>query len=130
MRVDQYNTNVNLLEIANRGKTQPQQKTQKSDGKAFKSAISEELNKSQNLNFSKHASARIHSRGIDMSPEKLEQLAGAVDKAAGKGSREALILDDNAAYVVSVQNRTVISAFSRENLREGVFTSIDSAVIL
>lgn len=130
MRVDQFNNNVRLLEIANRGKAEPQKKTAKPDKTDFKNAFSQELTKSSELSFSKHASARIHSRGIDMSPDKLAQLAGAVDKAASKGSREALILDDNAAYVVSVENRTVISAFSRDNLREGVFTAIDSAVIL
>jgi len=41
-----------------------------------------------------------------------------------------LILDDVAAYVVSVPNRTVITAFDRATLQDGVFTSIDSAVIL
>jgi flagellar operon protein len=130
MQINQYDTNLRLLEIAGRNKVQSQAKTEKSESKDAKSTFADELGKASNLNFSKHASARIFSRGIDMSPAKLEQLAGAVDKAAGKGAREALILDDNAAYVVSVQNRTVISAFSRENLREGVFTSIDSAVIL
>jgi len=129
MRVDQFNADVRLLEIANKGKAQVPTQV-KNQGTDFKSAFSAELKGTKEINFSKHASARIHSRGIDMSLEKLAQLAGAVDKAANKGSKEALILDDNAAYVVSVQNRTVISAFSRENLREGVFTSIDSAVIL
>ena len=65
-----------------------------------------------------------------MSGEKLMKLAEAIDKAATKGSKDTLILDKDAAYVVSVPNRTVITAFSRANLQEGVFTSIDSAVIL
>jgi len=129
MNVGQLNTQVNLLEIARRGKVTPQATPDKA-GKNFKAAFSEELARAKSLSFSKHASARLHSRGIEMSDERLTRLAEAVDKAAGKGSRETLILDDNAAYVVSVPNRTVITAFSRDNLREGIFTSIDSAVIL
>jgi len=32
--------------------------------------------------------------------------------------------------IVSVKNRTVITAVDNDNLRENVFTNIDSAVIL
>jgi hypothetical protein len=39
-------------------------------------------------------------------------------------------MTDDAALVVSVANRTVITAFDREHLREGVVTAIDSAVII
>ena len=65
-----------------------------------------------------------------MSGEQLNRIAEAIDKAGTRGSRETLILTDDAALVVSVNNRTVITAFDREHLREGVITSIDSAVIL
>jgi len=65
-----------------------------------------------------------------MSEERLARLSDAVSKAADKGSKESLILDDDAAYVVSVPNRTVITAFDRSNLQDGIFTSIDSAIIL
>ena len=37
---------------------------------------------------------------------------------------------DMALLVVSVENRTVITAFDRDQLRDGVVTSIDSAVII
>ncbi len=36
---------------------------------------------------------------------------------------------DDVALVVSVANRTVITAIDGENLKENVFTQIDSAVI-
>jgi len=53
-----------------------------------------------------------------------------VDKAQNRGSKETLILTDEFALVVSVKDRTVVTAFDRDNLRDGVVTSIDSAVIL
>lgn len=85
---------------------------------------------SASVKFSKHALQRLHSRNVEVTPELLDKLAAAMDKAGAKGARETLVLGDESAYVVAPQNRTVITAFDRNNLREGVFTSIDSAVIL
>lgn len=127
MRIGEFNTQVNLLEIA----TRPQAGTIKDAAKAsFKDMFDKELAQAAGVSFSKHAQSRLYSRGITMSSQKLMQLSEAMDKAASKGSRETLILDDDAAYVASVENRTIITAFGRENLREGVITSIDSAIIL
>jgi flagellar operon protein len=52
-----------------------------------------------------------------------------VDRAAAKGSRDSLVLLDQTAMVVSVKNRTVITALGRDQARDNVFTNIDSAVI-
>jgi flagellar operon protein len=129
MRINEFQQEVNLLEIARRGKIDP---TPGSKGKvrSFGDTFSREMARSENINFSKHARERLFSRGMDLTGEKLTELSLAIDKAALKGSRDTLILDDDAAYVVSVPSRTVITAFTRANLQEGVFTSIDSAVIL
>ena len=119
---------VDLVEIANRGKVQ---KESQATGKAsFKDMFSRELADNRQVNFSRHANERLHSRGIHLSEETINGIADAIDKAELKGSRETLILADEAAVVVSVKNRTVITAFDKNNLREGVVTSIDSAVIL
>ena len=53
----------------------------------------------------------------------------AVDKARNKGGRETLILLGDVALVVSVVNRTVITAIDGDSLKDNVFTQIDSAVI-
>jgi flagellar operon protein len=129
MQVAELNREVRLLEIAGRRKTDaPVQKSESSG--SFKDTFSQELSRVGNVNFSKHARQRLFSRGIEMSDTKLNMLSRAIDKATVKGSKDTLILDEDAAYVVSVSSRTVVSAFGRDNLREGVFTSIDSAVIL
>lgn len=129
MQVNTFNSEVRLLDIVNKGKANATNQT-RANGKDFRIAFSEELAQAKALNFSKHASQRLHSRGIEMSEERLTRLSDAVSKAADKGSKESLILDDSVAYVVSVPNRTVITAFDRSNLQDGVFTSIDSAIIL
>jgi flagellar operon protein len=79
--------------------------------------------------FSAHAMARLAQRGIDLSQQQLQRLDTALDKAAGKGARDALVLLDDNAMVVSVENRTVITALGMHQARDNVFTNIDAAVI-
>jgi flagellar operon protein len=81
------------------------------------------------IKFSGHAQTRLQSRNIALDSSQLDRLQGAVQKAAGKGSRDALVLMDDLAMVVSVTNRTVVTVVDKENLKQNVFTNIDSAVI-
>lgn len=81
------------------------------------------------LVFSKHATKRIEQRGMDLDAGRMERLERAVGQAAEKGSRDSLILLDELALVVSVQNRTVVTAVDEANRKEHVFTNIDSVVI-
>jgi len=128
VKINNYTRPVDLLEIAQRGK--PAGHTAPAARDSFKEMFSTELASDRGVTFSKHASQRLHSRGLQLSDEQLARISDAVDKAAVKGSRETLVLTDDAALVVSVENRTVITAFDREQLREGVVTAIDSAVII
>jgi flagellar operon protein len=81
------------------------------------------------LEFSKHALARLERRGIELDGPTLQRLTSGVDRAAGKGSRDSVVLVDDTAFVVSVRNKTVITAVDRDHMRDHVFTNIDSAVI-
>ncbi len=81
------------------------------------------------IKFSKHALERVQRRGIALDPPTLGRLQEGVGRAAGKGSRDSLVLVDGTAFVVSVNNRTVVTAVGSEHMREHVFTNIDSAVI-
>ncbi len=93
-------------------------------------AESAKASASAQLKFSNHAIERMASRGISFKPEELTKLNDAVEKAAQKGSRESLILMGDNALIVSVKNRTVVTAMDREQMKENVFTNIDSTVIL
>jgi flagellar operon protein len=129
VRINNYQRPVDLLKIADR-RAVAETKSSQTKESSFKEMFSRELAGDRNVTFSKHASERLFSRGITLDQEKLNRLADAIDKAAAKGSKETLVLTDDAALVVSVKSRTVITAFDRENLRDGVVTSIDSAVII
>jgi flagellar operon protein len=49
---------------------------------------------------------------------------------AQKGGRESLVMMGDSALVVSVKNRTVVTALDKAQMRGNVFTNIDSAVII
>ena len=82
------------------------------------------------LKFSGHAQQRLASRNINLTNDDLQKIGDAVTRAAAKGARESLVLTDKAALVVSVPNRTVITAVDKSQLKENIFTNIDSAVIV
>lgn len=82
------------------------------------------------LKLSAHAQQRLSSRNIELTSQDWEKIQKGVEKAAAKGAREALVLSDKAALVVSVRNRTVITAVDPQSMKENVFTNIDSAVIV
>lgn len=82
------------------------------------------------LKVSAHAQTRLQSRNIAMDPDAWGRVLDGVDRAAQKGAKESLVLVDDVALVVSVRNRTVITAVEKAQLRQNVFTNIDSAVIV
>jgi len=83
----------------------------------------------QPVRFSQHAQERLRSRGITLSEADMKQLEGAVDSVAQKGGKDSLIMMGDAALVVSVKNRTVVTAMDRQGMKGNVFTNIDSAVV-
>jgi flagellar operon protein len=95
-------------------------------GPAFGDVLAQ---KTAQVQFSGHALQRVRRRGIEVDPSTLERLQSGVDRAAGKGARESVVFVDSTAFVVSVKNRTVITAVDRDHMKDHVFTNIDSAVI-
>ena len=95
---------------------------------SFKEVLEQKL--AGELKFSQHAQERLRSRHIQLGDTEMKQLQEAVNRARAKGARESLVLMGDLALVVSVKNNTVITAVDGANLRENVFTNIDSAVIV
>jgi flagellar operon protein len=98
---------------------------------SFEKVLSEELSRQKiDVKFSAHAMQRMHLNRLDLSTDQLKKIGGAIDRAAAKGSQEALLIMDNMALVTSIKNRTVITVINGERMKENIFTNIDSAVIL
>jgi len=82
----------------------------------------------QDVRFSHHAQKRLETRDIQLSPENVSRLSGAIDKAEKRGGKSSLVLVDDLAFVVNVRERLVVTAMDANHRGEGVFTQIDSVV--
>ncbi len=96
----------------------------------FTSVFREALDGSRSVKFSAHALQRLGDRKIELTDSDRTRIAEAIDTAEAKSARESLLLLDELALVVSVPNRTVITALEPNSERNTVFTKIDSVVFV
>jgi len=82
------------------------------------------------LTFSKHAQQRLAQRDMELSEEDLQKMNAAARKAEAKGADNTLVLSEKGAFIINVSNHVVITAMSRNDLKENIFTQIDSAVVI
>lgn len=92
--------------------------------------FAEILAQRQTVSFSQHALQRLRDRRLDFSETELEKLGDTVNRMAEKGAKESLIYMNDVALIVSIANRTVITAMDGASAKENIFTKIDSAAIL
>lgn len=82
------------------------------------------------LKFSAHAQERLQLRQITLEANDVEKLSRALQTADKKGARATLLLYQDVAFIASVKNNTIITAINGDELKEHVFTNIDSAVLI
>ncbi len=82
------------------------------------------------LKFSNHAMDRIRQRGLSFTKAEMTQLQDALSKAQSKGSKDSLIIMDDKALIVSVKDKTVVTVMGKDQLKENVFTNIDSTIMI
>ena len=82
------------------------------------------------MKFSGHAVDRLKTRNIQLNNYDMLRLNDAVNRAEEKGSRDSLVLMDGTAFVVSVKNKTVVTAMAGDQMKDNVFTNIDSTVVV
>jgi len=118
--------------VQNQGQLQQiqQQASRAAEAVPFDTVLQQAVDKTQSLKFSAHAQERLALRNINLSAADLDRMNNAVTKAASKGARQSLLVMDKQAFIVSVPNRTVITALDEGSMKENVFTNIDSAVIV
>ncbi len=109
------------------------QRPQRAAGTGFGAMLQsrlEEKRAQQPINFSKHAMARAEERGIQLTPDLMDQLAGSVEKAQEKGATNILAFNATQAFIINVPYGRVITTLSQEEMKENIFTNIDGAVLL
>jgi flagellar operon protein len=94
--------------------------------RSFDAILQRELDE---VKFSKHAQERLNERNITLDKTDLSQLNSAISAVEKKGANDSLVLLRDMAFIVSVKNKTVVTAMQGDNLKSNVFTNIDSAVI-
>ena len=82
------------------------------------------------LKFSAHASQRLKDRNITLDAALMNKISEAIDKADSKGVEDTLVLTKDAALIVNVKNRTIITAMDKNSLNGNIFTNIDGAMIV
>lgn len=127
-----YNQFHQIVPLAPAAKSAGRQAKPDADKQTITPGFAQILNQEiSGVKFSQHALQRLTSRKIHLDSNQLGQLNLAIDKAAQKGSKEALVLlNDSLAFVVSVKNKTVVTAIDGASIKDNVFTNIDSAVII
>lgn len=87
-----------------------------------------QLNNWGTVQFSTHASARLRMRGIQTTPQLVHSLTDAMNQLEGKSAKDSLVVIGDVGFVVSVPNRTVITAMAMGEEGMQLYTNIDSAV--
>lgn len=99
-------------------------------GVQFADLLQQKAEASQSVHFSKHAARRVQERGIDVTDTLLSDLNQAVQKARDKGARDVVIIGESNAFIVNVPNNVVVTTMSGTEMKENIFTNIDSAVLM
>lgn len=81
------------------------------------------------VRLSRHASARLDSRGLSFGDEERAQLSEAIDALQGRRAKKALVLTGDRAWIVGVERRTVVTVMSRTEALGQVFTDLDSTYV-
>ena len=104
-------------------------KLEKGKSSEFGELVQKEIDRKEDgINISTHAAKRLKERNIEVNSDEFYKLKEAMDKLKEKGGRESLIITNTGAYIVDVKNSTIVTAIDKENIRDNIFTKIDSTI--
>lgn len=123
--------NVNNNQVVNGIRGSQLQKIQAGQrGIGFEQLLQETIQQKQEVQFSKHAKERIDQRGIEVTTTLMNDLNNAVEKAKQKGAKDVVIIGSKEVFIVNIPNNIVVTTLSGAEMKNNIFTKIDSAVIL
>ena len=120
-------TNVGALSLQH-ASAQLQAQTQR-NGVQFSELLQREADRTS-VHFSKHAAQRVQERGIQMTDSLLGDLNQADQKARDKGARDVVVIGQSGAFIVNIPNNVVVTTMSGTEMKDNIFTNIDSAVLM
>lgn len=104
---------------------------QKSVDQSNFNKLVQEINQQQSrdLKVSSHAQERIKTRNIEMNQKRLDTLGEVADEAGKKGAKNTLAMFGTDAFILSVKDKTIVTAMKEEEMESRFFTNIDSVYI-
>ncbi len=96
----------------------------------FADILQKNIEENSTVQFSAHAIKRLEERSLQMTSNDIERLNKGVKQVDAKGGKNSLIMVDDTAFVVSVRNKTVITAIDKTLTASNVFTNIDSVAFV
>jgi flagellar operon protein len=134
MKVSDLQMRANLQPLKNNKNIQVpnQNQTDKSSaaGVNFADILQEKVDATNMVQFSSHAIKRLEERSLMISQDDINRLNDGVRQLDAKGSKNSLVMVDDTAFVVSVRNKTVITAMDKVNTESNIFTNIDSVAFV
>ncbi len=98
--------------------------------KPFAEVLNKEIRGQEKIRFSAHALRRIEERQVPVGINALHRLDQGIRQLEAKGSRNSVVFVDDTAFVVSVRNKTVVTAVDRNSANHNIFTNIDSVAVV
>lgn len=95
---------------------------------SFQSILDNVASKNEKFTISKHAASRLNE--IDFTDEDMKAVEKGFKIAKEKNSKNAVMIYKDTALITSIENKTIITAVSKERAKDNIFTNIDSVVIL
>ncbi len=86
--------------------------------------------KAESLSFSRHAEKRLSERGISIDEARMGELNNAVEQARKKGAKDVAIIGREGIFIVNVEHNVVVTTMGEEDMKNRIFTNIDSAVLM
>lgn len=96
----------------------------------FGDVLKGQLERDNALNFSRHAVKRLDERGVAIDNQLLNNLEQAVEEARSKGARDVAVIGSQGVFIVNVPNNVVVTTITQEDMKNRIFTNIDSAVLM
>ena len=96
----------------------------------FGALLQNAMEDSDKVRFSKHAATRVEQRGIQVTESLLNDLNQAIGKAREKGAKDVVVIGEQGAFIVNVPNNVVVTTMTNQEMKQNIFTNIDSAVLI
>lgn len=88
------------------------------------------LAQAQDMKISKHAKERMATRNIHIDDATWTKMRAKMIEAKEKGITDAVVVIDDASFIVSTKNNTIITALNHEESMNQIFTNINGTIIL